>query len=223
MPQAGSSSSVVTRSQSAIIDLTLHLTQRKPLLNRFIAGSITCADLLSCASVVLPEGSLRGDNRGVSLRFSRMCQAICSDMGLDFKTIPIAKCQPILSNMFPEFPLSEHDLMTVWDQLASHQPPQKKQKRKATRDQGSTQVVSYSSMSHQQLVEAAARRDNDLVVLRNRNKSNLDHLRKARTSCANLRSQLVVVTRERDEALAELTFKGDHKKKCQLLAVTTWH
>lgn len=84
-------------------------------------------------------------------------------------------------------------------------------------------MVSYSSMSHQQLVEAAARRDNDLVVLRNRNKSNLDHLRKARTSCANLRSQLVVVTRERDEALAELTSKGDHKKKCQLLAVTTWH
>ena len=104
MPHAGSSSSVVTRSQSAIIDFTLHLTQRKPLLNRFIAGCITCADLLSCASAVLPEGSLRGDNRGVSLMCSRMCQAICSDMGLDFKTIPIAKCQPILSKMFPEFP-----------------------------------------------------------------------------------------------------------------------
>lgn len=211
VPYAGSSSTVVTRCQTAIAELTLRIQQHKPSLKRFIVGSITSVDVVRFASYVLPEGALFDHTCRVSAKFYRMCRTICFDMGLDHKALPVAQCQPILSKMFADFPLSEHAMTTVWEQLVSLQPPKKK--IKADKDGACAQLVPYMSCTNAQLVSKLSLRDIRVASLRASNKQHLDNLLKSRIKCEELQNQLATVTQERDSAFAELSFKGDHKKK----------
>ena len=131
-------------------------------------------------------------------------------MGLDHKALPIAQCQPILSKMFADFPLSEHAMTTVWEQLVSLQPPKKK--IKADKDGACAQLVPYMSCTNAELVSKLSLRDNRVASLRASNKQHLDNLLKSRIKCEELQHQLATITQERDSAFAELSFKGDHKK-----------